>query len=325
MKKFLLIVSILCGLLITTTHAATFPDVPETHDNYAAIESLVNLNIVNGYPDGTFGPDIILNRAEALKMILISAEIPSSEEFLKTGFPDVPLESWFSEYVVKAESLGIINGNPDGTFTPERKVNKAEFLKMILESFNVDLSQHMNVSEALSNDTYPGEWYLPYLSYAKTIGLISPTSTNLLMPDESLSRADCAEIVYKLLIVVRGGDVQKMLSIAESNLVSVVVELNDNDIEKAVEYANSAVFYTEKALEMNPEEGIVRAANKIALGFQKLTLAYIAGLEGQNDDLIQLVEEAKTLAGEAYDEDPSTQPLGKKIKEQGDILLLQIQ
>jgi len=325
MIKKLAITLLLCTLFIPTAFAATFSDVAEDNINFIAIESLYNLQIIKGYPDGTFKPEQSVNRAEALKMILNSAEISSEDTLTDTGFPDVPADSWFAKFVVAGKSFGIIKGNPDGTFAPERLVNKAEFVKMLLEAFEIDLSLHNNLTAPVAADTLPDDWFSSYFSYAKNTGIIFPTMENKLEPGKFLTRGECANIIYKLLVIEKGGDVQKLLSIAEANLVSVLVELNNNNIQKALNYVNSAVFYTEEALSAAPDENIVNAANKIALGFQKLTLAYQAGLEGRNNDLTQFVNEAKDLAGEAYNDDPSTQQLGIKIKEQGDILLQQIE
>ena len=100
-------------------------------------------------------------------------------------------------------------------------------------------------------------------------------------------------------------------------------ELGNNDIDAALNDAKYAILYTEQALKLS-SDGIVVAANKISQGFLKLTLAYQAGLDGDMDKLKSLVDEAYVLAGEAYNADSSTQPLGKKIKEQGAILLDQV-
>ena len=302
--------------------AQHFSDVPSSNPYYVAVESLANLEIINGNPDGTFAPDRPVNRAEALKMILNTVKV-SWDDASTPDFPDVPSDAWFFRIVGKAKALGIVNGNPDGTFAPARQVNKAEFLKMLLLGAKIDLSQHQNLTSGVSDDTSPSDWFLPYFSYAKTIGIIFPDTSNMLYPEQTLTRGQTASIIYRYLIVSNGGDVQKMLSIAESRLVSLLVQLGNNNIDAALDDANSAVFYTEQALKLS-SDGIVVAANKIAQGFLKLTLAYQAGLDGDVEKLKSLVNEANTLAGEAYNADPSTQPLGKKIKEQGAILLDQV-
>ena len=324
MYKKLLSFLIIFTLAVPSAVAVSFEDVPENHIYYAAIESLKNLEIISGHPDGTFKPADPVIRAESLKMILNSADIEVAVEYGEIDFPDVPEDAWYNMYLYKAVVDRIVNGNEDGTFAPSRQVNKAEFLKMLLESFEIDLSKHRNLTEGVSADTAAGDWYLPYMSYAKTLGIIFPTMDNRLEPGKDLSRGECAEIIYKLLIIETGGDTQKLLSIAEANLVSVLIEIGNNDIQAAIDSANSAVFYTEKALEKDSDTGIVKAANKIARGFLELTLGYQAGLEGRTEDLIGHVETAKDLAGQAFADDPSTQSLGQKLKAQGDILLGQI-
>ncbi|MDO5301642.1 MAG: S-layer homology domain-containing protein [Tissierellia bacterium] len=49
--------------------AATFSDVPSTHWAYSHIEKLTNLNIVKGYPDGTFLPDGSLTFLEVMSLL----------------------------------------------------------------------------------------------------------------------------------------------------------------------------------------------------------------------------------------------------------------
>ncbi len=324
-KSFLFIVGFIVS--ISSSYAASFTDVPEDSPSYAAIESLKNLSIINGFPDGTFQPSNPVTRAEALKMILLSAKISTDDTVGKgTGFADVTSDAWYSAFTLKGKELGIIKGYGDtGKFFPNNQVTKAEFLKMLFQAFQLDTSKHEGLTAAISADTNVGEWYLPYLSYAKTIGVITPSIDNKLFPNSPQTRSDCAEIIYKLLVIQRGGEVQKMLNITESHLVNVLVGLNGGDIDAALQSANDAVFFSEKALAADSSQGLVKAANKIALGFKELCLAYKAGVDGDGDLLVQHVNEAKRLAGAAFDDHNSTQQLGKKIKTQADILLQQVQ
>jgi len=312
MKKIISFL-IIFTLIIPTSFAASFTDVSEDHQYYAAIESLKNLKIIDGYPDQTFQPEKSVNRVEALKMILNSAGIESPETTEETGFPDSPADAWYAKFIINAKSLGIVDGNADGTFAPARLVNKAEFLKMLLESFEIDLSKHQNIDKQISSDTSLDQWFIPYFSYAKTVGIISPTLDNRLEPDKILSRGETSEIIYKLLVLNTGGDTQKMLNIAEAKLVEVLVNINDNNIASAINNANDAVFYTEQAISLSPEENITKAANQISLGFKELCLAYQSGIEGNNDALLEHANNAEEHAGKAYEFDSSTQVLIKFV------------
>ena len=51
--------------------------------------------------------------------------------FARGGFPDVPENAWFYGYVNQIKDWGVISGNDDGTFAPERNINRAEFAKML--------------------------------------------------------------------------------------------------------------------------------------------------------------------------------------------------
>lgn len=322
MKKILFSSAFLFFPLLVS--AASFSDVPENHSFYAAVESLKNLEIIKGFDDGTFRPENPVTRAEALKMILTSAKA-TIEESSETEFFDVPADSWFGAFIRTGRNLNIVNGYGDtGKFGPNDRVQKSQFLKMLILGFKKDVSKHENLKTGVSIDTDPGQWWLPYMSYSKTLGIITPNVENRLFPEKELTRGECAEIIYRLLVLERGGETQKMLSMAESHLVNILVNLNANNIDAALKDAKSATEATARALQLSPNEGIVKAADKIARGFSELSLAYKAGLQNDNEALRQHAESAKTLAGEAFNDDASTQALGKKIKTQADALLSQI-
>lgn len=51
---------------------------------------------------------------------------------LAKNFPDVNPSDWFASNVQKIAEWGIISGNDDGTFTPDRSVVRAELAKMFV-------------------------------------------------------------------------------------------------------------------------------------------------------------------------------------------------
>jgi hypothetical protein len=305
-----------------TVLAASFSDVPSDNPYYAAVESLKNLEVVSGYSDGTFKPDQSVNRAEALKMVLLTDSIKVSQGLYATGFPDVKLSDWFSGYVFNAQNLHIVAGNPDGTFAPGRLVNKAEFLKMAELAFQIDLSSFKSRSIQLSNDlTNQQVWYFPYFNYAKSLGIISPTIQDNLEPSKNLSRGECAEILYHMYIVKNGGQAQQLLSIAEAKLVDAMVQINLGDLSSALARAQEAVFYTGNAVKQEPNSNVTQGADLMAKGFQKLFEAYGAAAQKDKTQAAALVKEAEDDADQAVAQDSSLQGLSGKLKNLGDALL----
>ena len=74
MKK--LLVAFVLFLLPATTQAS-FGDVTGNHVNFEAVGYVKAQNIVSGYPDGSFRPDGLINRAELAK-ILVAANFDES-------------------------------------------------------------------------------------------------------------------------------------------------------------------------------------------------------------------------------------------------------
>lgn len=303
----------------------SFPDVTTDNPHYTAIEALKNQNIVNGDQDGNFYPTAQVKRVEALKMILLSANIQIPDSVTQPPFPDTSATDWFAPYAQKAKEMGIVSGDgTTGFLMAAKNVNRAEFLKIMFEAFGEDVSQH-DTGVRLSSDVSGDAWFRPYMGYAKALAIITASVDDKLAPDEFLTREECAEMIYKMLVLKRGGETQKMLNITEANLLDSLSLLEKNDVNGALQKADAAVFYSEQALSSAPEEGIAKAANKIARGFQELCFGYKSGLEGNSQKLMEHAQKAKELAGDAYTDDPSTQPLGRSIKQYADLLIAQIE
>lgn len=320
-----IVISLLCAFAFSFgALGASFSDVSSSHPNYKAIETLANAGVINGYEDGSFQPEKSVNRVEALKMILGAAGI-TVQSVSDSGFSDVPADQWFSSFVMTAKDKNIVSGDGStGNFFPARTVQKAEFLKMALLAFGNDVSKH-NGRTGVANDVPNDAWFVPYISYARALLIISPDSNNNVYPTKELSRAECAEIIYQILILGNGGDVQKYLRLTESELLNVLLALSTDSVAAARSHVDSAVFYSGLALEQRPNEGVVKAAQTIALALQDLVTAYESGI---NQDPVKVKEYAllaKEKAGEAYGYSTATQPIGKKIKQYADELIAQVE
>jgi len=71
MKKIVLVVLLL--LPLATFAQGIFPDTVD-HQYHGSIDFLYDRNIVQGFPDGTFGPDRPITRAEMLKIVFGATE-----------------------------------------------------------------------------------------------------------------------------------------------------------------------------------------------------------------------------------------------------------
>ncbi len=68
MKKFWTVLPLCAAMLCTSAFAAAFPDLPEEHWAYSAVDKMHSDGRVNGFPDGEFKPDELVTRWQFAKM-----------------------------------------------------------------------------------------------------------------------------------------------------------------------------------------------------------------------------------------------------------------
>ncbi len=165
--------------------SAAFSDVSSSHPYAQAISWGKESGVLSGYPDGTFGPDRTVNRAEFLKIVLGAQGADVAAASSPTGFRDVDESAWYTPYIRYGKQQGIVQGYPDGSFKPEQPVNFAEALKMAY------------VALGISGDTSAtGAWYEPYLNHAKSNQVLFSNNVNI---DAGMSRKDVVWIVWMLM------------------------------------------------------------------------------------------------------------------------------
>ena len=199
----------------TSVEARAFPDVPSSHKHFQAIDYLSNNDVIHGYPDGWFRPEGLINRAEAVKILtnslfdhgLIESSLSWRHQMGHNyvQFPDVPIWTWYAKFVEVSFQNNVIEGYPDGTFKPADKINFAEALKVILESYKVDLSPsryHQNLGNKLLI-LEPGAWYTKYFNYASEHNLIN--QNKVYHPGQLITRGEFSEVIYRLETMLVNG------------------------------------------------------------------------------------------------------------------------
>jgi plastocyanin len=180
--------------------ATGFSDVPSTNVNYKAIMDLKAKGVISGYPDGTFKPDQVVNRVEALKIMLGAANVSVVSSSKKAVFSDTDSSQWYAPYLNKAVELKIVAGYPDGTFKPTQTVNLVENLKILILALGVDVSK-LDVPANPYADAPKDQWYAQYLQYAKNAHLIDADASGNIQPAQGMTRGKLAEVAYRLLYI----------------------------------------------------------------------------------------------------------------------------
>ena len=159
------------------------------------IMNLYELGIIEGYEDGTYRPNIEVNRAEFTKMVLAAFDIDVPETVDEAPFSDVETGLWYTPYIAKAKELGIVEGYADGTFRPTATVNRVEALKIVLEASGLAIEG----GEMVFPDTIDGAWYEKYVAFAQLMEVVGGYSDGTFGPENSLLRSEVAKIVWNVM------------------------------------------------------------------------------------------------------------------------------
>lgn len=235
MKRIFLVLC--CVMLIGSSVSALSPkdeifsDVINGDSNFEAISWLWDNGVIEGYADGTFKPDITINRAEFLKMVYEAdpAFVSSSgneKACVEIGydgpggnpdpaacdykpFSDVKASAWYNDYVLQAKAEGIIEGYKDGTFRPDQPISYAEAVKIISEKYFGDLGYgEADCPDFAEDRPYDKDhldkdaWYYPYVKFTDYVCISDFGSAAIGMwgyldVNVNITRGDMAELIYR--------------------------------------------------------------------------------------------------------------------------------
>lgn len=145
-----------------------------------------------GYPEGTFGPDQNMTRAEVAQMfynLLVDKNVA-----ITASFEDVPADAWYAKSVNTLASMGIISGVGENRFEPERSITRAEFTSMAMK-FTKGALDGTNVF----SDVRSGDWFYEAVVGSIQYGWIEGYEDGTFRPENRITRVEVTSIVNKML------------------------------------------------------------------------------------------------------------------------------
>ncbi|MBE0448254.1 MAG: S-layer homology domain-containing protein [Actinobacteria bacterium] len=167
-----------------------FKDVPDDHWAIEYITALAELEIINGYPDGTFRPSSPITRAEFTKITILAAGL-EPDTAAATGFSDTS-GHWAAGYIATAKAEEIVNGYPDGTFRPNALITRAEITKIIIEAALIEIDT--------SGDGFPDvpddHWAIDHILTAANEEIVKGYPDGTFRPNANATRAEASKMVF---------------------------------------------------------------------------------------------------------------------------------
>jgi hypothetical protein len=189
---------------VTVPENAAFSDLDGFGWAAPAINRLASLGIVAGVSNGRFAPAQQLTRAEYMKMLLGALNIPQASRPVGP-VADVPQNAWYAGWMYAAWENGILTPDRNGRLHPTAPITRAEMAGATLNAFLV-AGKALNPAEEDVLDKFhdadeiPDAWRGAFAMMVGN-GLISGRSGVALAPVSSLTRAEGAVMINRLLLL----------------------------------------------------------------------------------------------------------------------------
>lgn len=179
------------------------------HWAYSQMSDLISMGILKGVDGGlvwdeelgqTFQaqkalPDKKITRAEFA--VLLYQTLNLKPQTPATGFTDA-IPSWAAEAVNTLAAVGIVKGDPQGTFRPGDNISRAEIATMIVQSLNDRTEQEGKSFSDLPDEN--SHWAYPFIQKASAIGIINGLPDGQFAPNRNAKRAEALTMLYNFLL-----------------------------------------------------------------------------------------------------------------------------
>lgn len=259
MKKIMSLV--LSLILVLSTVAVAFASgFPDVDSNYSwaqeAINSLSGDGIITGYDDGTFKPGKSITRQEAItlfsKAMGASEKVNESIVNLSYGIYESELSDCVDSYAVK-----------QGAYLIYRKILTVDEVKsyLVKDNRNLELKRYEAatlIAKALGADswlktdpdidvTFADKDSIPakalsYVYYATEIGIMNGMGDNMFGPNETVTRAQIAVMIKRILDTMDFDYIHGMISSVDTVMNNLSIKTDDGEVVKFNVGNSSAIF-----------------------------------------------------------------------------------
>ena len=283
--------------LLTVGTGAVEPTYGDTAGHWAesSIERWSGHGIIQG-SNGLFDPNGQLTCAQLATILAKLLKLPAAKD---AGFSDNTADAWYYDAINRCAAAGILNGNGDGTVTPEAPITRERAMVMLARALGIEPIRKPDLTK-YTDAAQVSAYAQGYVAALIEAGIVGGVTADQLAPQDSINRASTVTILDRaigtyadkagatvkadgkgIVLVVADdvtvtGDVDKLLVPADNVDVTVSGSKNIDDI--TVTGDNSKVILNNST------------ANDVTLDGKNSELATKSGSKVEN---VSVTEDAK--------------------------------
>lgn len=183
------------GLRFTVEKFSTFTiiQVNKKEETKPSLEVKEHEAYIKGFPDGTFGPEKNVTRAQVATMIariLGYTDGPANT----APFKDIPSDHYAAGAIAFVKERGIMNGDVNGNFRASENITRAQMATVVANFKQLPIEEKVAIT---FNDT-KGHWAQWIIEANRTAGIINGRQNGSFAPDEHLTRAQAVVMMNRM-------------------------------------------------------------------------------------------------------------------------------
>ena len=191
------------GTYALVKHSKTFEDIKSCWAK-KDIELLASKFVVNGVNGTQFAPNCEVTRAEYVALLVRALGLITGEAQNST-FKDIKKDDWYYSVIQTAHDLGLVNGIDDGTFRPDRPINREEMAALIIRSMKFidaktgETSGGTDILNSFKDAGKISGWAWESVAAAVENKIINGQQGGSFAPDANTTRAESVAVIKRML------------------------------------------------------------------------------------------------------------------------------
>lgn len=181
---------------LETSEQIAFKDVPQESWAAGPVNFVAGHGIFGGYEDGSFRPNVTMNRAMLVQILHRFAGSPNSVSAVR--FTDVPSSAWCAQAVSWAAEQGIAGGYGDGQFGASRTVNRQDAVCFLYRYMGSPKADESILDKYLDGNTV-GLHARQAVAWALENGVLTGETNETIAPTAQVTRYQAAKLMADLV------------------------------------------------------------------------------------------------------------------------------
>ena len=197
-RKFLslILVFAMTVSLLTVGTGAVEPTYGDTAGHWAesSIERWSAYGIIQG-SNGLFDPNGQLTCAQLATILAKLLKLPAAKD---AGFTDNTADAWYFDAINRCAAAGILNGNGDGTVTPEAPITRERAMVMLARALGIEPIRKPDLTK-YTDAAQVSAYAQGYVAALIEAGIVGGVTADELAPQANITRAATVTILDRAI------------------------------------------------------------------------------------------------------------------------------